>query len=236
MRIAIAEDDVELSRYVGEFLRSAGHIVEEFKDGALMIKQLKRESFDALLLDWQMPGNTGLEVLNWIRQNLDPAPPVIMVTSRIAEADIVAALNAGADDFVTKPVQPAVLAARLAAVTRRVYPQSERQAVENFGDYVFDNRRASVTVKGVAIDVTAKEYALALQLFRNTHRPMSRGHLLESVWGHGTDLATRTLDVHISQIRNRLQMRPENGLRLSSIYGFGYRREWIGDGSDGDED
>lgn len=229
MRIAVAEDDVELSRYLADFLRGAGHIVEEFRDGAATIRELKRESFDAVLLDWQMPGGSGIEVLEWIRGNLDPAPPVIMVTSRAGETDIVTALGAGADDYVTKPIQPAVLAARLAAVARRVYPENDRSPVETFRNYVFDSRSGTITIDGEAIEVTAKEFGLALQMFRNTHRPMSRGYLLGAVWGHGTDLATRTLDVHISQIRNRLRLRPENGLRLSSIYGFGYRLEWITD-------
>lgn len=229
MRILVAEDDVELSKFVGNFLRDAGHTVAECKDGDMAVRTLKRESFDAVLLDWQMPGRTGIDILKWVQANLVPAPPVIMVTSRASEADIVSALDAGADDYVMKPVQPAVLLARLAAVSRRVNPVNEKPSVETFQTYVFDSRSNTVKFDDKTVELPAKEFALAALLMRNTHRPMSRGYLLESVWGHEPGLETRTLDVHISQIRKRLCLRPENGLRLSSIYGFGYRLEWIGD-------
>jgi DNA-binding response OmpR family regulator len=229
MRIAVAEDDAELSRFLGSCLRNAGHSVQECKDGDVMIKHLKRDSFDVVLLDWQMPGRTGIETLRWIRENLDPAPPVIMVTSRASEADIVNALDAGADDYIVKPVQPAVLIARLAAVARRSYPDGKKQAVETFHKYSFDSRTNSVTIGDEVIELTAKEFGLALLMMRNTNRPLSRGYLLENIWGQDGGLETRTLDVHISQIRKRLRLRPENGLRLSSIYGFGYRLEWVGD-------
>ena len=236
MRIAVAEDDVELSRFLGSCLRNAGHTVQECKDGDTIIKHLKRESFDVVLLDWQMPGRTGIETLRWIQENLDPAPPVIMVTSRASEADIVNALGSGADDYIIKPVQPAVLLARMAAVTRRVYLDNKGQPVEVFNNYAFDSRTDTVRVRDQVVDLTAKEFALALLMMRNTHRPLSRGYLLEAIWGHADGLETRTLDVHISQIRKRLRLRPENGVRLSSIYGFGYRLEWIGEQADSHDD
>jgi DNA-binding response OmpR family regulator len=236
MRIAVAEDDAELSRLLGSFLRNAGHTVLECKDGDTIIRHLKRDSFDAVLLDWQMPGRTGIETLGWIHENLDPAPPVIMVTSRASEADIVNALGAGADDYIVKPVQPAVLMARLAAVTRRAHPDGNRQAIESFHNYSFDSRKNCVTIDDKVIELTTKEFALALLMMRNSHRPLSRSYLLEAVWGHDSGLETRTLDVHISQIRKRLRLRPENGLRLSSIYGFGYRLEWITDEAESRDD
>ena len=236
MRIAVAEDDVELSRFLANCLRNAGHSVQEFKDGDTIIKQMKRDSFDLVLLDWQMPGRTGIETLHWIRENLDPAPPVVMVTSRASEADIVNALDAGADDYIVKPVQPVVLISRLAAVARRSYPDSKRQAVETFHQYSFDSRTHSVSIGDEVIGVTAKEFGLALLMMRNTNRPLSRGYLLENIWGQDGGLETRTLDVHISQIRKRLRLRPENGLRLSSIYGYGYRLEWIVDETDKNND
>jgi DNA-binding response OmpR family regulator len=236
MRIAVAEDDVELSRFLGDCLRNASHTVKEFKDGDTIIKHLKRDSFDVVLLDWQMPGRTGIETLRWIRENLDPAPPVIMVTSRASEADIVKALGAGADDYIIKPVQPAVLMARLAAVARRSYPDIDKLAVETFHNYTFDNRTRCVTIGDEVIELAAKEFALALLMMRNSHRPLSRGYLLENIWGHDGGIETRTLDVHISQIRKRLRLRPENGLRLSSIYSFGYRLDWILDEAEDHDD
>jgi DNA-binding response OmpR family regulator len=227
MRIAILDDDAELCTHIGQLMRKAGHTVLELRSGQQMLKELRQESFDLLLLDWELPDLSGLEILKWARANLDPPPPVIMITARIGEADIVAGLTSGADDYVTKPVQDSVLVARVEAVLRRANPRAPTRGVETYGEHVFDIAAGVVRVSGEAITVTAKEFALALMLFRNLHRPLSRGHLLQTVWGRNPDLATRTLDAHISRIRTALSLRPDKGVRLSSIYSFGYRLERV---------
>jgi DNA-binding response OmpR family regulator len=227
MRIAVVEDEMALNQFLCGLLENSGHRVKGFFDGESIIKELKRETYDAILLDWEMPTRSGLDVLDWMNSNLSSMPPVIMVTSRMAETDVVKALGAGADDYVCKPVQPAVMLARLEAVTRRTYNQTAQQACEVFGPYRFDSGGTMVELNGEAIELTTKELNLARLMLRNANRPLSRSYLLETVWGHGAELNTRTLDVHISQIRIKLRLRPENGLTLSSIYGFGYRLEWL---------
>lgn len=168
---------------------------------------------------------TGLEVLRWVRTNMDPAPPIIMITARVGEADIVAGLTSGADDYVTKPIQDDVLKARVEAVLRRTYGAQAKKTIELYGRHAFDVQARTLTIDGEPVVTTAKEFALALLLFRNLQRPLSRSYIMEAVWGHGPDIMSRTLDAHISQIRNRLGLRPDRGLRLSSVYSFGYRLE-----------
>jgi DNA-binding response OmpR family regulator len=212
---------------MGQLLRADGHLVLELRSGRQMQRALRQESFDLVLLDWEVPDLSGLEILKWSRENLDPAPPVIMITARAGEADIVNGLTSGADDYVTKPVQDSVLSARVDAMIRRAYPRPPTRGVEIFGEHAFDVAAGVVLVSGEPVVVTPKEFALALMLFRNLQRPLSRGHLLEAVWGRNPNLATRTLDAHISRIRIVLGLRPDKGLRLSSVYSFGYRLERV---------
>ncbi len=224
MRIAILDDDAELCEHIARLMRDAGHVVVAVRRGAEMLKTIKQESFDLLLLDWEVPDLSGLDILAWARRNIDPMPPVIMITSRVGDPDIIAGLNAGADDYVTKPVQDDVLKARVDALLRRSYADQNRK-IETFGDYQFDIAASTISIAGQAVVTTAKEFSLALLLFRNLHRPLSRAYIMEAVWGHSPDLMTRTLDAHVSKIRGRLGLRPQNGLRLSSVYSFGYRLE-----------
>jgi DNA-binding response OmpR family regulator len=150
-----------------------------------------------------------------------------MLTGRTGDGDIVHGLDIGADDYVTKPVNSAVLKSRVEALLRRSYGHATAPKIEAFGDHVFDPMGMSVTVRGTEVELTAKEFGLALLLFRNLNRPLSRAHIMETVWGRNPEIPSRTLDAHVSQIRGRLGLRPENGLRLASVYSFGYRLEQI---------
>jgi len=227
MRIAILDDDIELCNHVSRLVVDFGHSIVALRSGKEMMRHLRQESFDLLLLDWEVPDLSGFEILQWVRRNLDPSPPVIMITSRVSEADIVAGLGSGADDYITKPVIDAVLNARIEALLRRSYGDQGERPVETFGAYVFDRQAGVVTVDGEPVVTTSKEFGLALLLFRNINRALSRSHIMEAVWGHSPDLVTWTLDAHISKIRVGLGLRPERGWRLSSVYSFGYRLERI---------
>ncbi|QSR19074.1 response regulator transcription factor [Novosphingobium sp. KA1] len=224
MRIAILEDDLALAGYVEKSLLASGNSCTTFADGQALVQNLHRETFDMLILDWNVPGMSGLEVLAWMRANLDTPPPALMLTSRSAEEDIVTGLLAGADDYVIKPVSPSVLLARVTAVARRAYPEPV-SPVETFGQFRFDSRRETAEFQGRAIALTAKEFALAILLFRNRNRALSRAYLLETIWGVKPGLPTRTLDAHISNVRTKLTLRPANGFKLTPIYSYGYRLE-----------
>jgi DNA-binding response OmpR family regulator len=225
MRIAALDDEAPQLESVERLLTAAGHACHAFSSAKALVAALRRETFDLLLVDWNLPEMSGIEVIGWVRENLSPAPPILLLTSRSDEADVVAGLNAGADDYVVKPVQPGVLLARVGALLRRAYSGRPTDPVETFGDYSFDTRAEAVGLKGEAVALTAKEYGLALLLFRNTHRALSRAHILEAIWSRNPDLPTRTLDMHISRIRSKLNLRPENGFRLTPVYSYGYRLE-----------
>ncbi len=225
MRIAALDDDEAQAETVSRLLSEAGHSCQTFHAGKALIAALRRETYDLLVLDWNLPDLTGLEAIAWARENLASPPPILLLTGRSDEGDVVKGLNAGADDYVIKPVQPTVLLARVNALLRRAYPENGGGGIETFGDYAFNIPADTVAVRGEAVALTAKEFGLALLLFRNTHRALSRAHILEAVWGRNPDLPTRTLDMHISRIRTKLNLRPENGFRLAPVYSYGYRLE-----------
>jgi DNA-binding response OmpR family regulator len=227
MRLAILDEDSTLGAHIRKLMVDLGHTTLECRNSRSMLKELRRNSFDLLLLDWNLSDNSGIEVLGWVREHLAPSPPVIMLTTRVRESDIVAGLTSGADDYVAKPIKDDVLKARVAAVLRRVYGGAAKRGVEAYGEYAFDIQQRTLTISGKQIVTTAKEFMLALLLFRNIDRPLSRSYIMEAVWGNWPDKMSRTLDAHVSQIRNRLGLRPENGLRLSSIHRFGYRLEQV---------
>lgn len=232
MRIAILEDDDVQLEAIRGLLTAAGHHCHAFTASKALLRALRQETFDLLILDWNLPDLPGIEVLQWSRQHLKPAPPALILTSRTDEADIVAGLDAGADDFVIKPVQSPVLLARVNAILRRAYAAAEGRLVEQYDDYVFDTASQTVQVGGETIVLTAKEFSLALLLFQNLHRALSRDHLMETVWGRSPDVQTRTLDMHISRIRMKLGLRPEHGYKLIPVYSYGYRLEKLADIAD----
>jgi DNA-binding response OmpR family regulator len=152
---------------------------------------------------------------------------MLLVTSRTAEADIVEGLAAGADDYLAKPLSPALLAGKIAALLRRAYPLPSGAGTEHHGGFEFDAAGATVRLDGVVIPVTAKEFALALVLFRNLERALSRTYLTDAVWGTEPGVTSRSLDMHISRVRTKLDLRPEHGFRLTPIYSYGYRLERV---------
>ena len=230
MRVALLEDDVDQAALVCEWLRDAGHNVSHFSASRDFLRTALRESFDVLILDWLVPRMSGLEVLQKIRQSGKTATPVIFITAKHEEADIVQALEAGADDYMGKPLGRRELVARLTALARRAgggHDANDAPAVE---PYTFDLVRKTVSLDGELVELTHREFDLALFMFRRFGRVISRTHILESIWGmHGTELNTRTVDTHISRLRKKLKINDENGWQLSAIYQHGYRLEHVGD-------
>lgn len=227
MRIAVLDDDRSQTDLVSQVLNTAGHICYPFQSGKEMVNQLRRESFDMLIIDWQVPDLSGAEVLKWAREKLPSTLPVLFMTSRSGEDDIVAGLAAGADDYMIKPIRRGELVARVQALLRRAYPSQNTVEQIQFGDYIFESRTGRLIVAGTAVDVTQKEFDLALLLFRNLGRPLSRAYILEAVWSRDIEIPSRTMDTHVSRVRSKLQLRPENGFRLAPVYSYGYRLEQI---------
>ena len=227
MRIAFLEDDLAQAEVVSEWLQTAGHSCRHFTQAQAFIKDARRESYDLLILDWELPESSGIEVLEWVRQHFDWPIPVLFVTNRDSEQDIVLALEKGADDYITKPPSRQVTLARIAALARRGRNAGDELEAVTFGAFCFDRAENTLTRDSRPIELTDKEYQLALMLFSNAGRLLSRDHMLESVWGVGPGLATRTVDTHISRLRRKMALVAENGWRLKAVYQHGYRLEAV---------
>ena len=221
MRIALLEDDPDQVALLQMWLHHADHSCHVFGTGEQLLQSLARDTFDLLLIDWELPGLSGIEVVARIRERLDWHIPILFVTARDREEDIVEALQAGADDYMIKPTRQMEMLARINALQRR---GGIDEAVE-YAPYRFIRAIHSVTHNNHTVQLTAKEYDLAEFLFRNSGRLLSRGHILESVWGQRADLNTRTVDTHISLIRQKLDIAVHNGWQISTVYRHGYRLE-----------
>jgi DNA-binding response OmpR family regulator len=214
---------------LSKWLVAAGHGCEHFDASKPFIRQIKRESFDLLVLDWLVPEMSGLEVLDWVRENIDWRIPTIFVTTMDREEDIVRALEHGADDYITKPVRERELLARINAVARRSLPSEDGKPILEFEPYTIDQEHRTISHAGAKVELTQKEYELALFLFRNAGRVLSRGYILQNVWGRNPDINTRTVDTHVSRIRSKLGITGDSHWRLTSVYQHGYRLERIAD-------
>lgn len=225
MRIALLEDDPSQTDLVRLWLGGAGHSVHAYSRGREFMRMLTRDSFDLLLLDWELPDVNGDAVLAWVRTNVRDNVPILFATARDSEEDIVAALRAGADDYLVKPLRKNELLARVEALGRRRRPEAPARQILQVREFEIDLDRRIVTREGTPVDLTQKDFDLAVFLFKNVGQLVSRGHILESVWGRSPDLNTRTVDTHISRLRSKLGLTPDYGWRLAAIYQHGYRLE-----------
>lgn len=225
MRFIVVEDDAHVGQLVGLWLEEAGHNYQLVSNGKDFIKAVGRESFDLIILDWMLPDTSGDKLLSWVREHIDWPVPVIFVTALDTEDDIVRGLTLGADDYITKPVRHKELLARIQAVIRRSYARTDPKGILKLPPYQIDSVAHTISMSGNYVDLTQMEFELANFLFRNVGRVLSRGHILESVWGQSPDLHTRTVDTHVSRLRTKLALSSENGWRLSAIYNHGYRLE-----------
>jgi len=226
MRVAILEDDLSQQKNLSDIMSRADIEAKIYGTGKEFSFALRRESFDAMVLDWTVPDTTGIELLKSLRVN-GSRIPVLFATVRDAEEDVVEALQAGADDYMVKPLRGGELVARLNALVRRAQPPTSEERFLDFDRFKFDLRTQTLTANNNAIDMTQKEFHLALLLFRNIGRPLSRGHIREEVWGHDSDVPSRTMDTHVSRVRTKLNLRPEEGYLLAPVYRYGYRLEHL---------
>ncbi len=226
MRIVILEDDREQANLLVAWLEEASHQCDVFRDGQAFIRAYKQDSYDLALLDWMVPKLSGIEVLRHLREHVDSVLPVVFITQRDSEDDIVQALEAGADDYMAKPVRHNETMARVNAIARRMGFGDENTSDNySFPPFKIDTRLRQVSLDDEIIEMTQKEYELTLFMFKNLGRVISRGHLLEMVWGTSSQLNTRTVDTHVSRLRSKLKLDQQDDWQLTSVYRHGYRLE-----------
>ena len=223
-RILIVEDEPSLSEPLAYLLGREGYETTIVADGLAAVAEFDRNGSDLVLLDLMLPGMPGTEVCKEIRTR--SAVPIIMLTAKDSEVDIVVGLELGADDYVTKPYSTRELLARIRAVLRRkTEPETENDTVLEAGDVRMDIERHTVSVAGVDTAMPLKEFELLELLLRNAGRVLTRGQLIDRVWGADYFGDTKTLDVHIKRIRSKIEAVPSEPTMLVTVRGLGYRFE-----------
>jgi DNA-binding response OmpR family regulator len=207
---------------LGLWLANANHTPVQFSSGRSLMSSLRQQGYDLFVLDWSVPDLDGTEVLRRIRLQLGESVPVIFVTQRDFEEDVVEVLNAGADDYLVKPVRKGIFLARVDALLRRAYPKTKTKLLAH-PPFEIDTEKSEVRRDGKVLALTHKEYQLALEFFRNLGRVVSRTELFQKIWGQDGAANMRTIDAHVSAVRRKLELTQDSGYSLVPVYGFGYR-------------
>jgi two-component system alkaline phosphatase synthesis response regulator PhoP len=227
-RALVVEDDPDIVELIDHYLKAEGFEVESADTGRAGLERLRAGSFHVVILDLQLPGMDGLAVCSEIRRDRrTQGLPVIMLTARGDESDRIVGLEVGADDYVVKPFSPKELVARVRALMRRLERRDQpEEAPIRLGLLELDRSRHTALWDGQAVHLTAKEFALLLALFDARGRVLSRQTLLEDVWGYSYAAGTRTVDVHVRRLREKL---PGLADRLITVKSLGYRLAPEGD-------
>ncbi|MCI6535548.1 response regulator transcription factor [Bariatricus sp. SGI.161] len=220
--IFCVEDDSNIRELVVYTLETTGFKARGFEDGKEFLEALALETPELVLMDIMLPGEDGIELLKRLKASPKTRDiPVIMVTAKGAEYDKVKGLDLGADDYVTKPFGMMELISRIKAVLRRSQKGSnELQDIIKVGDIEIDTKKHEVTAAGEIVNLTLKEYELLKRLMKNSNIVMTRDLLLEEIWGYDFDGETRTVDVHVRTLRQKLG---KSGERIETVRGVGYR-------------
>jgi two-component system, OmpR family, response regulator RegX3 len=222
-RVLVVEDEESYSDALAYLLRKEGFEVAVAGDGPTALEEFDRAGADIVLLDLMLPGIPGTEVCRRIRQA--SSVPVIMVTAKDDEVDKVVGLELGADDYVTKPYSPRELVARIRAVLRRGESVEVGQAALEAGPVRMDVERHVVSVAGSEVTLPLKEFELLEMLLRNVGRVLTRGQLIDRVWGSDYVGDTKTLDVHVKRLRAKIEPDPHHPVHLVTVRGLGYKLE-----------
>lgn len=220
--VYIADDEVNILNIIKVFLEREGFEVETFTDGRQLLEAFRRRPASLLVIDVMMPEMDGYSLCAAIRQ-ISPVP-IIIVSAKDTEADRIAGLTIGSDDYLTKPFSPLELVARVKALLRRVEldTQPEKSKVLQVADVVIDPNAKTVTCKGQEVPLTQLEFALLHYMVMNRYRAVSRAELLDKVWGYETAVETRATDDAVKRIRAKLA-KAGSSLKIDTVWGFGFR-------------
>ncbi|WP_199031533.1 response regulator transcription factor [Ralstonia sp. ASV6] len=233
MRVASVEDDAVQADLIKKIVESAGYECESFGDGVSIIRALRSQIFDLFILDKNLPDIDGQELVQWIRNTVGSSAPIIFLTSYVSESFVVGALNAGADDYVAKPIKANELVARISALMRRSYPSSRfESAVLHIDPFSLDVRTKTAMLHGKDVGLAPREFDVAMYLFKNIGQLVPRDAIEKAVWGRVIGPDSRTLDTHVSRVRMKLGVRQENGVRLINVYSHGFRLVRVSEGGE----
>lgn len=224
MNFVVVEDSRSQAEVLKALLKSEGHQVDVFADGASCLEAIKSRSFDFFIIDWNLPDMGGDEVLKRVREQYGWDVPVVFCTGRTDEEAAADILRLGADDYIPKPIRYMEFMARIHALLRRRKP---RVSTLNFGGIEIDLDGRRIRLSGAEVELTQREFELGVILLQNIGRVLSRDELLTSVWARDAGVDTRTVDTHASRLRKKLGLSGESGLMLSSVYGQGYRLDTV---------
>lgn len=222
LQIGLVEDDPTQAKIIATMIQNAGMDCLHYATELDFRRRMGPESIDLLLLDWNLPGVSGLELLKELRQS-NATLPVIFLTGNDQEEDIVTGLQAGADDYIVKPARAAELVARINAALRRAAPPSQMHMIDGVEPFGFDLERRRLTLHGEPVELTDREFDLLVFLFQRRGKVVSRETLLSQVWRVGPNVATRSIDTYVSRLRKRLGLQGDSEWRLEGIYQHGYR-------------
>ena len=221
--ILLVEDEPGLVLTLSDRLRSEGYSVEAIYDGNTAVERATRDYFGLIILDVMLPGKSGFEVCQELRQR-GFGTPILMLTARTQVADKVKGLKTGADDYLTKPFEMAELLARVEALLRRgSRTGSEGPDFYNFGPLRIDMRRSEVFRDGVSAGLSTKEFQLLRYLIEHRGKTLTREELLKDVWGYSSAPSTRTVDVHVAWLRQKLENDPKQPKYIITVHGQGYK-------------
>ena len=222
-RVLLVEDEPGLQLTLTDRLSAEGYHVETAVDGDAAVRRATGEPFDIILLDVMLPGRDGFEVARTVRQQ-GVATPILMLTARTQVVDRVVGLKLGADDYLTKPFETIELLARMEALLRRA-PAASGVALERyqFGEVLVDVRKAEVRRSGTIVDLSAKEFQLLRYFIEHRGATLSREELLTDVWGYNAAPSTRTVDVHVAWLRQKLEPNPRVPQFVLTVHGLGYK-------------
>lgn len=225
--VYITDDEINIGRLVAFGLKDEGFESEIFTDGRGLLDAVERRRPDIIILDWMMPAPDGLTVCRALRSDPETSGiPILMLTARGSEVDRVLGLEMGADDYIVKPFSMKELCARVRAVMRRTHgsiPKAPPQQVIEAGGLVVDVDSHTATKNGSPIELTAKEFDLLVMLMKNRGRVLTRNTLLDQVWGMAYFGDTRTVDVHIRYLRQKIEDNPESPVLVQTVRGVGYK-------------
>lgn len=226
MHIALLEDNPQQAELVVKWLTDAGFEVSHQADGRSFLNSFRKNVFDLAILDWELPDQTGIDVMRQLRVVQQHTLPIIFTTQRDAEEDIVNALMNGADDYLIKPLRKAELLARIEAARRRA-GISQNDDILTLGNITIDTKAQTINIDGSPVKITPKEFGIALQFVKHEGQVLSREYLLQQVWGVDAEIHTRTVDMHVSKVRRNLNINPDMGYRITTIFQHGYRLEKV---------